>query len=362
MLQIFQTCFQIREGNEAETMTDEFPNEEIMNGHDNPSAFMLKLQQAVNNLKSESSLLLTVGLNNVKDDVTCGLMNREAGLAVYCYNSSIFLKSLFTLKQLNGTDELSDIVLREHRDRIYDLAYITNLNYLVSASQDRTLRLFNLNEYAQKKIYRGHDNPVYCVSTSKNGDYIISGSYDHTARLWSTEYGNTLRVYIGHTQEVTSLDFHVNDLYLCTGSADKNIRMWSIKDGNPVRLFLGSKGIIYSVAFSSDGKYLASAGDDKRLRIWDLISGKQLCEVKIAPEPVVQIVWSSDDSVLCSGTLDGTVRIWDTENLIKNSVEGNQYPPKLTTILNAKLLSIEYAFETFSCLTAKPSNSGYLNI
>lgn len=360
MLQIFQTCFQIKEDEESDK-ADEFGKEEMINGHDNPSAFMQKLQEAVQGIKSESNILFTVGLNNVKDDVTCGLINRELGIAAYCYNSSIFLKSLITLKQLEGTDELSDVVLRQHRDRIYDLSYIRNLHCLVSASQDKTLRLFDLSEYNQKKVYRGHDHPVYCVSTSRNGDYILSGSYDHTARLWSTECGNTLRVYVGHTQEVTSVAFHVNDLYLCTGSADKNIRMWSIKDGNPVRLFLGSKGIIYSLAFSSNGKYLASAGDDKRLRVWDLITGKQLCEVKVSAEPIVQIAWSSDDTVLCSGTLDGIVRTWDTDNLIKTTIESNQHTPKYNSSLNAKLLSIEYSYETFACLTAKQSNSSHLN-
>ncbi|KAI4464625.1 transcription initiation factor tfiid [Holotrichia oblita] len=363
MLQVFQTCFQIQEGDEPEAKTNDSEHQEMINGHDNPSALMLKLQQAVSSLKSESSnLIFTVGLSNIKDDVTCGLINREAGIAIYSYNSSIFLKSLITLKQLDGTDELSDVVLRKHKDRIYDLSYVSNLNYLVSASQDKTIRLFDLSEYSQKMVYRGHDNPVYCISTSKGGDYIISGSYDHTARLWSMEYGNTLRVYVGHTQEITSIDFHLNDLYLCTGSADKNIRMWSIKDANPVRLFLGSKGIIYCVAFSSNGKYLASAGDDKRLRIWDLITGKQLSEIKVGIEPIIKLTWSSDDNVLCTGTLDGIIRTWDTDNLIKTSVEPNQYTPKYTTALNAKLLSIEYCHGTFACLTAKPSNSSYLSI
>lgn len=363
MLQVFQTCFQLQEGEIVENKIEDDEKRDMMNGYDNPQSLLVqKLRQAAMCVKNEIGLLFLVTLNNLKGDVTCGLINRQAGLAVYCYNSSIFLRSLFTMQQLEGTNELNDIALRNHKDRIYDLSYISCAHSLVSASQDKTLRLFDLSEYKQKQVYRGHDHPIYCVQTSKNGDYIISGSYDHTARLWSTEYGNTLRVYVGHTQEVTSVDFHLNDLYLCTGSADKNIRMWSIKDGNPVRLFLGSKGIIYSLAFSPNGKYLASAGDDKRLRIWDLIAGKQLCEVKVTAEPIMKIVWSTDDSKLCSGTVDGFVRTWDTEKLIKNSPETSLHVPKCTTMLNSKFLSMEYSYETFGCLTAKSSSSGYMNL
>nr|XP_022908106.1 TAF5-like RNA polymerase II p300/CBP-associated factor-associated factor 65 kDa subunit 5L [Onthophagus taurus] len=357
MLQVFQSCFEVN-FEEEKMDVDNKVVENIGNGLDNNSIPDLdKLKSVINSLKNDHSQICSMVLRNLKEDATCGLINREAGIAIYSYNSSIFIKPIITLKQLQGADELNDIVFREHRKRVYDVSYIPKHNFLVSASQDSTLQLFDLNNYTHKLVYNSHNYPVYCVSSTSN--YIASGSYDHTARLWSLENNNTLRVYVGHTQEVTSIDFHPNGLYLCTGSADKCLRMWTINDANPVRLFLGSKGIIYSLAYSSKGKYLASAGDDKRVRIWDLVGGKQIFELKVGSDPIVKLSWNSDDTVLCAGTNEGLVRTWDVNN-IGNMGDSGQCNTKCSVNLNGKLLHIENSMGSFGCLTAKMSNSSPL--
>ena len=354
MLQIFQTWFEICDDKCATALESE---EVVEDGNvsdveeTKPLTELEKIKNVISELRKDAAPLYSVVLNNVKDDVTSGLINGTSGFIAYSYHSSIFLRSLYTLKQLHGTDNLNDVVIREHHGRIYDMAYNSSYHYLITASQDRTLKLFDLNTYSNKLTYEGHNYPVYCVSCARNGHYIVSGSYDYTARLWSIENTNVLRICIGHTQEITSVDFHPNATYFCTGSADKTIRMWSINDGNPVRMFLGIKGITYSVAFSSDGKYLASGGDDKRIRVWDLLSGKQLLEVKTSAEPVTKISWSRDDNTLCTGTINGNIHMYNVKSMLKNPADANPHNFQFNVNLNGKLLSLQREHDTFSCLT-----------
>lgn len=357
MLQVLQSYFQIVESEEMDTNDGEVKIEEkIINGHAEhySNSAKQKLLDAIAALKNEKRTpMFTVHLGNVKDEVTCGFIHRRNGYVIYSYNSGIFIKSLATLKQLNGAKDFNEeVVIREHTSKIFDFS-VTKDNFLVSGSQDKTVRLFDLNDYSLKTVYTGHEYPVYCVSTSSNGFYIISGSYDRTTRLWCTNRKDTLKMYAGHTEEITSIDFHPNSLYFATGSADKTLRMWSINDNGPVRLFLGSKGVLYAVKFSSCGHYLASAGDDKRLRVWDLIAGKQILEIKIGSEPITKVTWSDDNKVLSAGSVNGVVRTWDVEAALNNPTDNNLQNPKSFLNLNYKLLDLEYCYDTFGCLTAQ---------
>lgn len=354
VLQILQNYFQINESDEVESIDSDTKMDDkvAINGHADVYSKKQKLMEAIAAVKKEANPIYSVHLGNVKDEASAGKINMRTGNVIYSYNSGIFVRSIRTLTQLDGMGEYNqEIVLRGHTGKIYDLDLVNN-NLLVSASEDKTVRLFDLNDYSEKIVYKGHLYSVYCVKSSSNGFYIASGSYDHSARLWCTERNDTLRMFAGHSQEVTSIDFHPNSTYFTTGSADKTIRMWSINDGNPARLFLGSKGVIYALTHSSCGKFIASAGEDKMIRVWDLLSGKQLYEINTGNDVVTKLAWSTDKKFLAAGTIDGAIKLWEYETLCENPTENSLQTAVNCINLNHKLLSLDYNCHTFNCLTS----------
>lgn len=318
------------------------------------------LKNAIMALKSQTQPLYIANISNIKNDVTCGLLNRQNNIAVYCHTNSIFVQSLGVLRDLDY-DDSQEIALRGHTSQIYDVNIIKNRPLLVSASGDTTVRILDLQTQELKHVCKGHDNPVYRVKSSLNGAYIASGSSDGTVRMWPVETGNTVRVLAGHKQEVTGVDFHPNSIYLATCAVDSYIRMWNITDATPVRLFCGSKGPVYAVAFSPAGRFLASAGNDERVRIWDLVACKQVVEMRAGPEPVTCLTWSSNEDFLVSGSTDASVRTWNFKNIMKCPSETEVHEPMSCSTLNPKLLSIEYCNETFGCLCVDSKKSTLLS-
>lgn len=303
-----------------------------------------KLQDAISSLRN-ISLMYTVNLSNVKGSISCGLIDRKSQLIAYSHSNSIFLRSTEMARTLPNTD-CKEIVLRGHTGRVYDLDLVRrDSNLLVSASNDRTVGLFDINTYETRRILKGHNYPVYCVASGCNGNYVASGSYDSTVRLWNLEKGNTVRVFAAHKYAVTCVDFHPNGAYFLSASADKTVRMWNITDATPVRLFVGTKATVYSAAFSPDGRYIASASSI--LRIWDVVASKQVVEVTMETEPITHIVWSTDQKLLLVGTISGSTKIWDVEKLIASH---GLCDTLSCTDLYSKLLSIEHSFGTFACL------------
>jgi WD40 repeat protein len=57
-------------------------------------------------------------------------------------------------------------------------------------------------QFEEKMISRGHTGPVNSVAISPDGRYAFSGSDDKTVRLWDVDGGHCLRVFEGHTGRV----------------------------------------------------------------------------------------------------------------------------------------------------------------
>lgn len=188
----------------------------------------------------------------------------------------------------------------------------TSSQYLLSASEDKTVRLWSLDMWQCLVAYRGHDNPIWDLQWGPYGHYFLTGSNDRTARLWATDHIEPLRIYVGHENDVDCVAFHPNNLYVFTGSCDKTVRMWHTAGGNCLRLFTGHTGNVTALACSPDGKTLASADDAGNILLWTLESGRRKKRMRgHAKGGIWSLSWSVESTVLVSCGADQTVRVWD---------------------------------------------------
>ncbi|KAL8283331.1 hypothetical protein RQP46_005741 [Phenoliferia psychrophenolica] len=183
--------------------------------------------------------------------------------------------------------------------------------YLLSCSQDTTVRLWSLESFTNVVAYRGHREPVWDVEWGPRGIYFATASRDRTARLWSSDKTSALRIFAGHLSDVNCVRFHPNSLYLATGSADRTCRLWDVQKGTCVRVFIGHRGSVSTLAISPDGRYLASASEDLTIILWDLASGRKIKSMTGHTSAVHSLSFSAESTVLVSGSSDATVRVWD---------------------------------------------------
>ena len=63
----------------------------------------------------------------------------------------------------------------------------------LSGSDDRTLRLWDLETGAELRRFEGHTRWITSVTVLADGRRALSGAYDLTLRLWDLETGAELR-------------------------------------------------------------------------------------------------------------------------------------------------------------------------
>ncbi|XP_063818028.1 transcription initiation factor TFIID subunit 5 isoform X2 [Pseudophryne corroboree] len=168
------------------------------------------------------------------------------------------LRSVKSTSDLNLIDKESDDVLERimdertasemkvlygHSGPVYATSFSPDRNYLLSCSEDGTIRLWSLQTFTCLVAYKGHNYPVWDAQFSPYGYYFVSGGHDRVARLWATDHYQPLRIFAGHLADVISTRFHPNSNYIATASTDRTVRLWDVLNGNCVRIFTGHKAL-----------------------------------------------------------------------------------------------------------------------
>ena len=68
----------------------------------------------------------------------------------------------------------------------------------VSGSDDRTLKVWDLEQGALLATLEGHGDGVWAVAVTPDGRRAVSGSDDRTLKVWDLEQGALLATLEGH--------------------------------------------------------------------------------------------------------------------------------------------------------------------
>jgi len=215
-----------------------------------------------------------------------------------------------------------------HSGPVYGLSFSPDGQFLLSCSQDSTIRLWSMATKTNLVCYRGHTGPVWAVEFGPLGYYFATVGHDKCAYLWSTSHIYPLRVFSGHLSDVNCVKFHPNSCYIFTGSTDKCVRMWDVHSGDCVRVFTGHQNSIFSLAVSTDGRFLASSGEDKEIIVWELASSTAVSKLQGHTDTVWDLVFSAEGNILASCSSDNTIRLWNAK-MIKEDVLNQEKEEKL---------------------------------
>ena len=205
--------------------------------------------------------------------------------------------------------------LSGHSGFVSDIALSNNGEYVVSASWDTSLRLWNLRTGETVQKFHGHTKDVLSVAFSPDNRQIVSGGRDHQLIMWNVkgERMSTLQLD-GHTDWISCVRFSpsMQVPLIVSGSWDNTVKVWSTTTNKCQETLRGHTGYINSVTVSPDGSLCASAGKDGTCRLWDLSRAEHLYELS-CNEPINQICFSPNRDWLCAAS-ESSIRIFDLEN------------------------------------------------
>jgi WD40 repeat protein len=202
-------------------------------------------------------------------------------------------------------------VLRGHENPVYSAAFSPDGLRIVTASEDKTARIWDAASAKEIVVLRGHENQVYSAAFSPDGLRIVTASEDKTAHIWDAASAKELAVLRGHNRSVVAAFFSPDGSRIVTASGDKTARIWNVASAKEIAILRGHDDQVTSAAFSPDGSRVVTASSDKTARLWDAASANEIRALRGHENWVTSAAFSSDGSRIITVSLDNTVRIWD---------------------------------------------------
>ncbi|MFG2555903.1 AAA family ATPase [Streptomyces sp. NPDC048581] len=220
-----------------------------------------------------------------------------------------------------GAPHAEDIVLEGHTGWINALCAVQvgQQTLLASASNDHTIRLWNIDTGETVRVLAGHTGPVRALAGCPGGGHALlaSAGSDHTIRLWHPLTGTTVRLLPGHTAYINALCAVEagQQTLLASASNDHTIRLWDPATGELVRVLAAHTGSVRALACCVSGgqTLLASAGADGTIRLWDPATGHNV-RVLAAGDAWINAlcpVRVGDEMLLASAGNDPALRLWN---------------------------------------------------
>ncbi|KKK12016.1 hypothetical protein AOCH_006341 [Aspergillus ochraceoroseus] len=130
------------------------------------------------------------------------------------------------LYDLRTSSPLSKLVLKLASNAI-SWNPMEAFNFAV-ANEDHNVYMFDMRKMDRAlNVLKDHVAAVMDVDFSPTGEELVTASYDKTVRLWNRATGHSRDIY--HTQRmqrVFSAKFTPDNKYILSGSDDGNIRLW----------------------------------------------------------------------------------------------------------------------------------------
>jgi len=250
---------------------------------------------------------------------------------------------------------IPELILLGHTTEGYGLSWNTQkLGYLLSASDDSTICLWDINATPKNKSldagykFTAHTSVVEDVSWHYHHEaFFGSVGDDKKLFIWDIRQpqDQPVNAVDAHSHEVNCISFNpFSEYLLATGSADKTVALWDLRNlKTKIHVFEGHNDEVFQVGWAPFSEsILASSGSDRRLHVWDMnkIGEEQSPEDAEDGPPELLFIhgghtskisdfsWNPNENwVLASVAEDNILQVWQMAENIHNEESNTEVPP-----------------------------------
>src|SRR5205814_641468 len=106
----------------------------------------------------------------------------------------------------------------------------------------------------------GHTDAVTGCAISPGGDWIVSASHDKTLKVWDAHTGQLRMTLQGHTDDVSGCAISPSGDWIVSASGDNTLKVWNARTGTCCAI-LRVAGGLYTCAFCPDSEHIIAGGD-----------------------------------------------------------------------------------------------------
>jgi platelet-activating factor acetylhydrolase IB subunit alpha len=71
-----------------------------------------------------------------------------------------------------------------------------------------TIKLWNFDSLSCIRTLSGHEHTISCIEFTPNGDFLVSASRDKSIKVWEVNTGFAKKTFTGHNEWVRSISLN----------------------------------------------------------------------------------------------------------------------------------------------------------
>ena len=210
-----------------------------------------------------------------------------------------------TIKIWNLSTGRCEFTLRGHNEWVSSVD--CNRNIICSGSWDSTVKVWDQGtKICISTLTFDHSNAVYCLQLNDNN--LLVGLKSKILELWDTSTLSRVQSFIGHFKGINTLKLTGN--VAVSGSSDSLVKMWDIRTGDCVHNLAGHTSNVMCLDYDIDTHRVVTGSYDKTIRVWDMRKHNSARTIlRGHSDPVFCL--KVDDHKLISGSMDQSIKIWN---------------------------------------------------
>lgn len=169
----------------------------------------------------------------------------------------------------------------------------------------------------------GHNGTIKDFAFSKNGRFIVTGSEDRTVKVWDVNTGRLLQNFTDCNTKIQSVDFNPNSKTVIACSEDGFFYEWDIYTGKIITMLKNENEMMSKCVFNAAGNMIAIAytyhyKDTCEIVLYDVIQKKITKRIPAHKEHIHKLLFHPNGKMILSSSYDRWLKLWDcaTGNLI----------------------------------------------
>ena len=203
---------------------------------------------------------------------------------------------------------------------------------MVAGDETGVIQVFDVQSRAILKTWKEHKQPVWVTKFSHTEPTtLMSASDDQTLRVWDLPSQESVMTFVGHQDYVRSGAFLPGQAsgLLVSGSYDQTVKIWDPRAPGTAVMTFKHNAPVETVLPMPYGTAILAASDN-RISVLDLIAARPLHMIQNHQKTITSLSLASNNTRLVSGGLDGHLKVFETTGW--NVVAGSKYPSPILSL------------------------------
>lgn len=191
-----------------------------------------------------------------------------------------------------------------------DSTWTDDQNFVIPGLNGSAL-VFHVGDRTPIGTLMGHSKPLSAIKFNKGAQLLATASDDRTIRVWNGANFNFTQVLLGHSQPITYMDW-LNDRWIISCGLDATIRVWEVTYGSQLAMALTDGVPIVAASLSPDHKRIAVGTTEGIITVFDIVVERQVTIKNVAEyQPdvpqgeeennITGLEWDCESATVCVG-------------------------------------------------------------